>query len=46
LVKFAKVKKWRLALEQRESVKNAVPINYNDLLVEFIKDKDSYIGQM
>jgi glutathione S-transferase len=46
LAKLNKVTSWSKALQQRESVQNAVPENYNQLLVEFIKGKDSFIGQL
>jgi len=46
IVKLKKVSRWSEALQQRASVQNAVPDNYNQLLIEFIKDKNSYIGQL
>ncbi len=46
LAKLNKITRWNNALQQRESVQNAVPDNYNQLLVEFIKGKDSFIGQL
>jgi len=46
LAKLNKVTIWSKTLQQRESVKNAVPDNYNQLLFEFIKGKDSFIGQL
>jgi len=46
LVKLNKVESWSEALQQRVSVQNAVPDNYSQLLVEFIKGRNSYIGQL
>ncbi|MFO6425043.1 glutathione S-transferase family protein [Motilimonas sp. KMU-193] len=36
---------WRKALRQRKSVQKAVAENYPALLVEFLKNRDSYISQ-
>jgi len=37
-----KIRRWRRALQARKSVQNAVPPNYDDLLVAFITTQDSY----
>ncbi len=39
------VKQWSMNLAQRPSVQAAVPTNYNELLLVFIKKRDNYIGQ-
>ena len=41
-----KVNQWREDLKMRESVQQAVPENYIQLLVEFIQQRDSYISQL
>jgi len=42
--KLSKIRKWKGALLQRTSVQNAVPENYNELLVKFIKRRNSFIS--
>lgn len=45
---FAKLPKcqvWRKALRQRESVQKAVAENYPALLIQFLKNRDSYLSQ-
>jgi len=42
--KLSKIRKWKDALLQRASVQNAVPGNYNELLVKFIKRRNSFIS--
>ncbi len=37
------IKRWSVNLLQRDSVKEAVPKNYNELLLAFMKKADSYI---
>ncbi|RUO66346.1 glutathione S-transferase [Pseudidiomarina planktonica] len=37
---------WRSALRQRRSVQLAVAENYPDLLVQFLKSRDSYMSQL
>lgn len=44
--KFPKIKKWNGSLRLRKSVQNAVPKNYNELLIKFIKRRDSYISNL
>ncbi|MDN4502157.1 glutathione S-transferase family protein [Alteromonadaceae bacterium BrNp21-10] len=41
-----RIRQWSEALLDRPSVKNAVPCNYNELLITFIKKRDSYISQL
>ena len=45
LGQFPKVVKWCRALQARESVVNAVGPEYQNLLAEFLADRDSYLGQ-
>ncbi|MFK5984007.1 MAG: glutathione S-transferase family protein [Pseudomonadota bacterium] len=40
-----KINNWRLKLQQRNSVKQAVTKNYADLLLVFIKNRNSYLSQ-
>ncbi|MGH1540167.1 MAG: glutathione S-transferase family protein [Arenicella sp.] len=41
----SKNKKWKSTLFQRKSVQNAVPRNYVELILAFIKSKDAYISR-
>jgi len=43
---LSKVKKWRLALRQRYSVKHAVVPEFSELLFKFLKDRESYISHL
>lgn len=43
-VNMPKVTNWRKALQQRPSVQQAVTIDYSDLLLHFIKSKNSYLS--
>ena len=38
------VTSWRLVLQSRPSVQSAVASNYNDLLLDFLKQKSSYLA--
>ena len=42
---LSKIKKWKEASLQRKSVQDAVPKNYNELLIDFIKRRDSYVSR-
>jgi glutathione S-transferase len=42
---FARVSAWRRDLQQRESVINAVRHDYPTLLLEFLSQRDSWLGQ-
>jgi glutathione S-transferase len=46
LLGLNKVNQWREHLQQRPTVQQAVPENYQQLLREFIKQKDSFISQL
>lgn len=41
-----KCQQWRDALRQRRSIQTAVADNYSALLIQFLKDRDSYISQL
>ena len=43
---YPKVANWRQALAQRESVKKAVGIDYEQLLAEFVGERKSYLGKL
>ncbi len=40
-----KIPKWRNALMKRKSIQEAVPQNYNDLLMDFIQKRDGFLAQ-
>lgn len=40
-----RILKWHNTLAKRQSIQNAVPINYNELLLTFIKEKGAYISK-
>jgi len=44
--KLSKVKKWRLSLRQRYSVKHAVLPEYPELLFQFLKERKSFISEV
>lgn len=41
-----KVQAWRDVLQQRESVRQAVTLEYPELMIQFLKSRDSYISQL
>ncbi len=41
-----KIQHWRTQLKNRASVKTAVPLNYEQLLLEFIKQRGSYMSSL
>ena len=43
---LAKCQLWRNALRQRQSVQQAVSDDYPDLLIQFLKNRDSYISKL
>lgn len=41
-----KLRQWKIALMQRESVKNAVALNYPQLLINFVCQRESYLSEI